>query len=925
MAKSNKKNNNKEPIIIDENNELNEELNEDFIPEDELFVAFKPVEETNDHDDEEEEEIPQNKAEYQVQSQILEEPLNGIKPIVVQNEMKNSFLEYAMSVIVSRALPDARDGLKPVHRRILYDMSELNITHTSQHRKSARIVGDVLGKYHPHGDSSVYEAMVRMAQDFSMRYPLVDGHGNFGSIDGDEAAAMRYTEARMSKVASEMLDGIKKDTVTFVDNYDGSEQEPSVLPSRFPNLLVSGGSGIAVGMATNIPPHNLGEAIDATIALARNPEITIDELMEYIPGPDFPTGATILGINGIKDAYKTGKGSIPVRSVARIEELKSGKSKIIVTEIPYEIKKTAIIEKIAELVKDKSIEGIADLRDESSREGIRIVIDVKRNVNPHILLNKLYRQTNLQVNFNANMVALVNGEPKMLNLKSALEVYLKHQEDVVTRRLQFDLKKAEDRLHILEGLKIAVENIDEVIKIIKSSKSDADAQANLAKRFDLTEKQTKAIVDMRLGRLTGLAIDNMLEEMANLTTEIARIKDILSHHDKLIDLIVEELTEVKNKYNDKRRTAIDEDAHGNITDEDMIPERDVVITTSSNGYVKRMDLEEYKMQRRGGVGMNTMKTYNDDDIANILTTSTHTDLLLFSNQARVYRIRAHEIPELSRQSKGTPFINIVPSLNVKDGEKIVSMLPINSYDEESYLFTTTKFGVIKKTSLSQYERINSNGKYAFNLREGDELIRAIVVNDNDLILLANNKDRIIKFQSTDFRPISRTATGVKGMTLEENQEVMSASTSGEGELILTIGRKGFGKLTHHDLFRLIKRGGKGVKGINAKSAGDLVFARFVNPQDELLLITTSGLTIRTAISQISQTGRAAKGVKIINLKKDETIQAVEVIKIDEKTDLEATLAATQVIENIKQQTQEINIKDLSKDDNDDIEEDNDEL
>lgn len=888
---------------------LKEEENEDIIPDEELFVAFKPAESEKKVEEEEEEEIPQNKDDYQVQPQLLTEPKDGINPVDVHKEMKNSFLEYAMSVIVARALPDARDGLKPVHRRILYDMDQLGITYGSQHRKSARIVGDVLGKYHPHGDSSVYEAMVRMAQDFSMRYPLVDGHGNFGSIDGDEAAAMRYTEARMSKLAAEMLDGIKKDTVNFVDNYDASELEPEVLPSRFPNLLVSGGSGIAVGMATNIPPHNLGEAIDATIALAKNPVITIPELMEFIPGPDFPTGAMILGNAGIKEAYETGRGSIPIRSVAKVEEYTNGKSKIIVTEIPYEVNKTAIVEKIAELVKDKVIEGIADLRDESSREGIRIVIDVKKNVNPYVLLNKLYRQTNLQVNYSVNFVALVKGEPKLLNLKQALEVYLEHQEEVVTRRLKFDLQKAQDRLHILDGLKIAVENIDEVIRIIKAAKTDVEAQANLGKRFNLSERQTKAIVDMRLGRLTGLAIDSMLEEMAELREEIAHIQEILADKDKLINLIIEELTAVKNKYGDKRRTFINHEVHGVITDEDLIPQRDIVITTSSKGFVKRMDLEEYRTQRRGGVGMTTMKTYDDDDIASILTTTTHTDLLLFSNHARVYRVRAHEIPELSRQSKGVAFINIIPSLRVKEGEKIISMLPVDTYDEDHFLFTATKYGVIKKTKLTEYQRINANGKYAFNLREGDELIRAMILQDSELILLANDHERVIKFQASDFRPISRTATGVKGITLDGNQIVSSASTSQEGELILTIGRKGYGKLTHHSLFRLVKRGGKGVKGINSKLAGELVFARFVNPQDELLLITTSGLTIRIAISQISETGRAAKGVKLIELKKREEIQAVEVIKNNEKTDPEATKQAEQVLTKIMEESQEISLDD----------------
>ncbi|WP_029608933.1 DNA gyrase subunit A [Mycoplasma simbae] len=866
----------KKSLINDQDLELKPtEFDEDLVPEEELFVAFKP--EVNIVE-EEEEEIPQNKDDYEVKSQIIETPLDGLHPIEIDKEMKNSFLEYAMSVIVSRALPDARDGLKPVHRRILYDMSELGITHSSQHRKSARIVGDVLGKYHPHGDSSVYEAMVRMAQDFSMRYPLVDGHGNFGSIDGDGAAAMRYTEARMSKLASEMLDGIKKNTVNFVDNYDASEKEPVVLPSRFPNLLVTGGSGIAVGMATNIPPHNLGEAIDATIAVAQNPEITISEIMQLMPGPDFPTGATILGNQGIKEAYSTGRGSITIRSVAHIDEFANGKSRIVVTQIPYEIKKTAIIEKIAELVKDKTIEGISDLRDESNREGIRIVIDVKRNVNPHVLLNKLYRQTNLQVNYGVNFVALVNGEPKLLNIKQAIEVYLTHQEDVVTRRLQFDLEKAKDKLHILEGLKIAVENIDEVIAIIKKSKNDADAQTRLAERFSLSERQTKAIVDMRLGRLTSLAIENMIEEMNALIAEIARIELILADHNELIKLIISELNEVKEKYSDARRTQINLEAGSKITDEDLIPMREIVITTSANGYVKRMDLDEYKTQRRGGVGITTMKTYDDDDVASLITCSTHTDLFLFSNQARVYRIRAHELPELSRQSKGVPFVNLVPTLDVKNEEKIISILPVNSYNDNEYLFTSTKFGIVKKTPISEYQTINSNGKLAFKLIEGDELVRATIIKDDSLIILANNVDRVIKFNSGDIRPISRVATGVKGIKLDENEYVVSASSSEEGEMVLTIGALGYGKITHHDEFRLVNRGGKGVIGIKAKSAGNIVFSRFVNRDDELLIITTSGFTIRVPMSQINEIGRSGKGVKLINLKNKEQIQAVEVIK-----------------------------------------------
>ncbi|MFZ8217743.1 DNA gyrase subunit A, partial [Mycoplasmopsis bovis] len=765
------------------NNGDSNEKNDDYGIEDEssseLFIAFKKPKDSKS-DDEDDEDSPQNKPEYKVQPKLVETEQDGIIPMQISKEMKVSFLDYAMSVIVSRALPDARDGLKPVHRRILYDMSELGITSGTQHRKSARIVGDVLGKYHPHGDSSVYEAMVRMAQDFSMRYPLIDGHGNFGSIDGDQAAAMRYTEARMSKVATLMLEGIKKDTVDFVDNYDATEKEPSVLPSRFPNLLVSGGSGIAVGMATSIPPHNLAETIDATIALARNPEITIAEIMEFLPGPDFPTGAMIMGTKGIKEAYETGKGSISVRSIAKIEHLHNGKSRIIVSEIPYEIKKTLIIEKIAQLMKDKTIDGIADLRDESNRNGIRIIIDIKKGEVPEIILNKLYRQTPLQSNYNVNFVALVDGEPKLLNVKYALEVYLRHQENVVTRRLKFDLNKAQDRMHILEGLKLAVENIDEVIKIIKSSKTDQDAQNNLSTRFNLSEKQTKAIVDMRLGRLTGLAIDSMIDEMKNLSAEIERIISILSDKKLLIELIIDELTEIKNKFADDRRTVIDKNLSASIDDEDLITKRDIVITTSTKGYVKRIDLEEYKTQRRGGVGITTMKTYNDDDIASIITTTTHTDLLIFTNHGRVYRIRAHEIPELNRQSKGTSFINIIPRLKVDEGEKVISMLAVDEYSDNKYLFTATKLGIIKKTSLSEFQIININGKRAFNLKENDELIRASIINDDELVLLANDKQRIVKFHSNEFRALSRIATGVKGITLADDETCISASSSSEG-------------------------------------------------------------------------------------------------------------------------------------------------
>ena len=623
--------------------------------------------------DDEEEIIPQNNEEYQVKSQLIEEETEFLAPINVSQEMRKSFLEYAMSVIVSRALPDARDGLKPVHRRILYSMSELGVTSSDPFKKSARIVGDVLGKYHPHGDSAIYESMVRMAQDFSLRYPLIDGHGNFGSIDGDEAAAMRYTEARMSKIANEMIDGLKKNTVDFIPNYDGSEQEPTVLPARFPNLLVSGSVGIAVGMATNIPPHNLGEVIDGVIALARNPEITIEELMQYVKGPDFPTGATILGRKGIIDAYTTGKGSIITRSKTHIELLKNGKSRIIVTEIPYEVKKPAMIEKIATLIKDKKIDGIVDLRDETSRKGIRVVIELRKNVVPEVMLNQLFKLTNLQINYSANMIALVNNEPKLLNLKSALQVYLNHQIDVVTRRVQFDLEKAKARAHILEGLKIAVNNIDEIIKIIRNSKTDAEAQATMMEVFSLSDKQAKAITEMRLGRLTGLAIEKMNEELNELNEMIRNFEEILANHAKLIQLIIDELTVIKDKYSDERRTEIDINNFGDISDEDLIPEKNILITMSAKGYVKRIPLIEYRVQKRGGVGSSTQTTYSDDDVAKILSTTTHTDLLIFTSFGKVYRLRAHQIPEMSKQAKGIPFLNLI---QIEKDERVISSFSI---------------------------------------------------------------------------------------------------------------------------------------------------------------------------------------------------------------------------------------------------------
>ena len=861
---------------------------------DELKVVFSDESEVKKIIiDDEEEIIPQNNEEYKVKSQLIDEETEFLAPINVSQEMRKSFLEYAMSVIVSRALPDARDGLKPVHRRILYSMSELGVTSSDPFKKSARIVGDVLGKYHPHGDSAIYESMVRMAQDFSLRYPLIDGHGNFGSIDGDEAAAMRYTEARMSKIANEMIDGLKKNTVDFIPNYDGSEQEPTVLPARFPNLLVSGSVGIAVGMATNIPPHNLGEVIDGVIALARNPEITIEELMQYVKGPDFPTGATILGRKGIIDAYTTGKGSIITRSKTHIELLKNGKSRIIVTEIPYEVKKPAMIEKIATLIKDKKIDGIVDLRDETSRKGIRVVIELRKNVVPEVMLNQLFKLTNLQINYSANMIALVNNEPKLLNLKSALQVYLNHQIDVVTRRVQFDLEKAKARAHILEGLKIAVNNIDEIIKIIRNSKTDAEAQATMMEVFSLSDKQAKAITEMRLGRLTGLAIEKMNEELNELNEMIRNFEEILANHAKLIQLIIDELTVIKDKYSDERRTEIDINNFGDISDEDLIPEKNILITMSAKGYVKRIPLIEYRVQKRGGVGSSTQTTYSDDDVAKILSTTTHTDLLIFTSFGKVYRLRAHQIPEMSKQAKGIPFLNLI---QIEKDERVISLLTTNSYDDDEFLVTITKSGIIKRTPISQYQRINRNGKIALSMREGDELVKAMKVKANDEIILGASNGKVVRFSADEVRPMSRTATGVTGMRFDnpDKEYIIGASNTSEGNVVLSIGANGFGKKTSLADYRQTKRGAKGVKSINAEKSGSLIYVGLVSGNEDIMVVTNKGVAIRTSLNSIADSSRSTKGVRVIQIKDNSKIQSVAILDIEHiEQEVEKEISRTQ--------------------------------
>ncbi|WP_215772276.1 DNA gyrase subunit A [Mesomycoplasma hyorhinis] len=843
--------------------------------EDELKTVFN--EENEEEIDEDEAELEQNQEGFQVSSQLIESEADNIVPKYISEEVRTSFLEYAMSVIISRALPDVRDGLKPVHRRILHCMNELGITHSVAYKKSARIVGDVLGKYHPHGDASVYDSMVRMSQDFALRYPLIDGHGNFGSIDGDEAAAMRYTEARMSKIASLMVEDIKKNTVDFVPNYDGSEQEPQVLPARFPNLLVSGVSGIAVGMATKIPPHNLKEVIETFILLAQNPDISVQELAKHLPAPDFPTGATILGTSGIRQAYETGRGAFVLRSKAKIETFSSGKSKIIVYEIPYEVKKPQIIEKVVQLVRDKKIQGLKDVRDETNRKGIRVVFDVKKGFSPEIILNQLYKETDLQITYNINMLALVNGIPKVLNLKDILYQYLLHQEEVVTRGLQFDLKKAKERHNILLGIKIAVENIDEVIKIIRASKSDAEAQTTLGQRFDLNEAQTKAIVDMRLGRLTSLAIEKLIAEIKELEEEIERITSIINSHDKLIELIVNNHKKIIESYADDRRTEIVHGSIGQIVDEDLIKEQKVVLTLTKNNYIKRINLDEYRMQNRGGTGSSTATTYKDDNLKNILVASTHSDLLILTSKARIFRLRTHQIPDLSKQAKGVPFINLIP---IEKDEDIVSLLVTqeNYEDDNLYLVTVSKHGIIKKTSLSLYKRISKNGLIALNLKENDELLTAFITTEESEIIIGASNGRSVRFDNQDFRSLSRKSMGVKGITLGENEVVVGASSTDQGSTVFVLGQEGYGKKTHIDEYRKTARGGKGVITLKTEKAGNLAFISCVKGDEEILILTKQGIVIRTSLEQCNDVSRNTKGVKLITLKPKDSIQSVAVLE-----------------------------------------------
>ena len=809
-----------------------------------------------------------------------------INDVDLKKTMETSYIDYAMSVIVSRALPDVRDGLKPVQRRVLYSMIELNNGPDKPHRKCARIVGDTMGKYHPHGDSSIYGALVNMAQEWSTRYPLVDGHGNFGSVDGDSPAAMRYTEARLSKISMEMLADINKDTVDFIPNFDETEKEPTVMPARFPNLLVNGTTGIAVGMATNIPPHNLRETINAVVKIIDNRieedrDTSIEEVMAIVKGPDFPTGAKIFGTRGIEEAYRTGRGKIRVRAVTSIETLPNGKNQIHVTELPYMVNKARLIESIAELVKNKRIDGITALNDHSSREGMEICIDLRRDVNANVILNQLYKHTQLQDTFGVNMLALVNGEPKVLNLLELLKCYLLHQEEVVTRRTKYDLNKAEERAHILEGLLIALDNIDEIIKIIRGSENVAAAKAELIKRFALTEVQAQAIVDMRLRALTGLERAKIEAEYAQLKETIEKLKAILADHKLLLKTIKEEILAIAEKYGDDRRTEITYD-ETEISIEDLIADDDVVITATQLGYIKRMTLDNFHSQNRGGRGIKGMKTLDDDYVVDLFMTTTHHTLLFFTNKGRTYKLKAYQIPEASRQSRGTAMINL---LQLMPEEYVTAVIPVRELNETDFLFMATKKGTVKKTSVSEFRNLRKNGLQAIGLREDDELIEVKYTNSQQEIYIATKKGMCIRFNESDVRPTGRTAAGVRGIRLSEGDEVIGMQLRTQGDSMLIASANGIGKRTSVDDFNLQKRGGKGVKCYKiTPKTGDVIGFKAVNEEDEIMLITTEGIIIKTSCESISMRGRITSGVKLMNL--DEGVQVASIAKVKFKEDEE---------------------------------------
>lgn len=792
----------------------------------------------------------------------------------IVDEVQDSFLDYSMSVIVARALPDLRDGLKPVHRRILYSMFDSGYTPDKQYRKCARVVGDVMGKYHPHGDSSIYEALVRMAQDFSYRHMLIDGHGNFGNMDGDGAAAMRYTESRLSKISLELLRDIKKETVDFVPNFDETEKEPSVLPSRFPNILVNGTMGIAVGMATNIPPHNLGETIDACVAYIDNHDITIPEMMEYIKGPDFPTGGIILGNSGIKKAYETGRGTITIRCKATIEE-GNGRSKIVISELPYGINTLDLKTKIGELVRDKVLEGIADYHDATSIEkGVNIIITLKKEANANVVLNNLYKHTALQSTFGIIFLMLDNGTPKTLNIKEIISKYIDYQKEIIIRRTKFDLNKAEERVHILEGYKIALDNIDEVIKIIKTAESDIIARENLQKRFGLSEIQANAILELKLRRLTGLEREKIENELAELLKTIEELRSILASEEKVLEIIKNELLEIKNKYADPRRTTIDMSAIEYIEDESLIPEQDIMIALTNKGYIKRTTSDTFKSQKRGGVGVKGMNTNEEDFVEQIINTSTHDYILFFTNKGKVYRIKGYEIPEFSRQSKGIPIINI---LQIEKDEKINSMINVKKDDEYKYILFATKKGIVKKTNISEFENIRTSGKIAISLKDTDELISVKKTTGDDMILMGSNDGRMVKFNENEIRVMGRTASGVRGINLGDS-ECIGAEVTTEDDKILIVSKKGYGKQTNVCEYRTTKRGSKGVKALNITDKnGKLATFKIVNEDKDVIIVTDTGMIIRMPLDQISTLGRVTQGVKLINLKDNQQVSTMSLI------------------------------------------------
>jgi DNA gyrase subunit A len=799
----------------------------------------------------------------------------NIVAVDIQQEMKKSYIDYAMSVIVSRALPDVRDGLKPVHRRILYAMNELGLTPDKPHRKSARIVGDVLGKYHPHGDSAVYDAMVRMAQDFSIRIPLIDGHGNFGSIDGDSAAAMRYTEARMSKIALEMLRDINKNTVDFIPNFDETLKEPVVLPSRFPNILVNGASGIAVGMATSIPPHNLGEVIDGVIKVIDNPDVEIKELLKVVKGPDFPTGAIIMGKSSIKEAYMTGKGKVTVRAKANIEPVSGNRHIIVITEIPYQVNKSKLIEKIADLVREKKIDGISDIRDESDRKGMRIILELKRDVNPNVVLNLLYKYSQLQDTFSIIMLALVDGQPRILNLKDILVNYLNHQKEIVKRRTIYDLDRAEERAHILEGLRIALDNLDRVIELIRNSENVQTAREGLMKEFKLTEKQAQAILDMRLQRLTGLEREKIDIEYRELLEKIRYYKEILEKEELLYGIIKEELLEIKEKYADERRTKITHEAE-EFNVEDLIEEQEVAITLTHFGYIKRVPADAYRSQRRGGRGVTALTTKNEDFVEDIFITSTHNYILFFTNQGKLYRLKGYEIPEAGRQAKGTAIVNL---LQLDSDEKMTAVIPIKNFDEDKFMVFATKQGIIKKTALSEYDTYRKNGLQAIGLKEGDELIKVRLTEGNNEIILGTKDGYAIRFSEDQVRDMGRTAQGVKAINLSEGDQVVGMEMVDPDADLLIVTKKGFGKRTRLEEYRPQGRGGKGLITYKiTKKTGEVVGIRVVKEEDEVMLISKDGIVIRLNVKDISRMGRITQGVTLMKLNEGNSL--VSIAKIE---------------------------------------------